>query len=114
MKPTKLFFALAAVVPFCAMCYIVQGCRKAEKEYRLTHRAHDITLMNDVQIAATDSFIVLVSNYFENGFCHTYSISEEKPELCDSYGSIGGGTTDYRQPILTFASGSTFGINDIN
>lgn len=114
MKPTKLFLALAAVVPFCAMCYIVQGCRKAEKEYRLTHRAHDITLMNDVQIAATDSFIVLVSNYFENGFCHTYSISEEKPELCDSYGSIGSGTTDYRQPILTFASGSTFGINDIN
>ena len=71
MKATRLFTTIVAALSLCAVCNLVQGCRKAEKEYRLTHRAHDITLMNDVQIAATDSFIVLVSNYFENGFCHT-------------------------------------------
>ena len=110
----KLFIAFAATVSFCAVCNLVQGCQQAEKEYRLTHRAHDITLMNDVQIAVTDSFIVLVSAFFENGFCRTYSIKGGELELCGSYGSIGGGAAEYRQPVLTFASGSTFGINDIN
>ena len=93
----KLFIAFAATVSFCAVCNLVQGCQQAEKEYRLTHRAHDITLMNDVQIAATDSFIVLVSNYFENGFCHTYSIKGDRLEFCSSYGSIGSGESEYRQ-----------------
>ena len=110
----KLFIAFAATVSFCAVCNLVQGCQQAEKEYRLTHRAHDITLMNDVQIAATDSFIVLASAFFENGFCRTYSTTGDKPELCGSYGSIGEGATEYRQPVLTFASGNIFGINDIN
>ena len=97
MKATRLFTTIVTALSLCAVCNLVQGCRQVEKEYRLTHRAHDITLMNDVQIAATDSFIVLVSNYFENGFCHTYSIKGDRLEFCSSYGSIGSGESEYRQ-----------------
>ena len=114
MNIRKVFFAFTAAVLLCAVCNLVQGCRRAEKEYNLTHRAHNIMMMNDVQIAATDSFIVLVSAFFENGFCRTYSTKGDKLELCGSYGSIGEGATEYRQPVLTFASGNTLGINDIN
>ena len=97
MKATRLFTTIVTALSLCAVCNLVQGCRQVEKEYRLTHRAHDITLMNNVQIAATDSFIVLVSNYFENGFCHTYSIKGDRLEFCSSYGSIGSGESEFRQ-----------------
>ena len=44
MKATRLFTTIVTALSLCAVCNLVQGCRKAEKEYRLTHRAHDCLL----------------------------------------------------------------------
>ena len=106
MKPTKLFLALAVAV-------LLGACGYKENAYWLAYRSHDIKLMDDVQIAVADSFVVLVSAFFEDGVCHTYSIADNL-EFCHAYGRIGSGVDEYRQPVLTFASGNTFGINDIN
>ena len=106
MKPTKQFLALAVAV-------LLGACGNKENAYWLEYTSHDIKLMDDVQIAVADSFVILVSAFFEDDVCHTYSIADNL-EFCHAYGRIGSGVDEFRQPVLTFASGNTFGINDIN
>ena len=116
MKPTKLFLALAVAVtciPIFAGCKPTNGEQMKEKVYSLHHKAYDIRLMDDVQIAVSDSFVVLVSAFFEDGICRTYSITDGMKH-CRAFGRIGDGVDEFRQPVLTYAAGNTFGINDIN
>ena len=108
MKPTKLSISFALVV-----AVLLGACGNKENAYWLEYTSHDIKLMDDVQIAVADSFVILVSAFFEDGVCHTYSIADNL-EFCHAYGRIGSGVDEFRQPVLTFASGNTFGINDIN
>ena len=85
----------------------------AERIFTLKHTLRSMELPSDVQIAVSDSFVVLLSSFFEDGCCRTYSTDGSMKQF-GSFGRIGNGEGEFRQPVLTFADGNMFGVNDIN
>jgi peroxiredoxin len=109
MKQITIFtFAAALLLSACG------GADSAtERVFALKHTLRNAELPSDVQIAISDSFVVLLSAFFEDGCCRTYS-TDGSLEQCGSFGRIGNGEGEFCQPVLTFADGNMFGVNDIN
>ena len=109
MKQITIFtFAAALLLSACG-----GADSGAERVFALKHTLRNAELPSDVQIAISDSFVVLLSAFFEDGCCRTYSTNGSL-EQCGSFGRIGNGEGEFCQPVLTFADGNMFGVNDIN
>lgn len=102
--------------------YLLTGCEfraksnnveNDHKEYRLKHKQHCEIFLAQPQIAVSDSFLILVSHKESNGICQLYSIEKNMEKVC-TYGRIGNGPYEFLQPVLTYASGNSFGLNDVN
>ena len=107
---------------FIGILMIIYGCKpfsnqketiSFKKEYELRYKAYDNELMFAyANIGALDSFLVLVSNQ-PDSFCTAYSIGKGMKETCQ-YGIIGNGPEEFLQPMLTYAFGNVFILNDLN
>lgn len=106
------------------MSLLIVGCTSIDKDnddvmfsktFKLQHIFHDDVLLKDPQIAVSDSFIILATTYKDEqaNVCCVYSTYDGVKHEC-TYGDINSGPKDFRQPVLTFANGNTFGLNDIN
>lgn len=109
MKQITIFtFAAALLLSACG------GADSGEERiFALKHTLRNAELPSDVQIAVSDSFVVLLSAFFDDGCCRTYS-TDGSMKHCGSFGRIGNGEGEFRQPALTFATGNMLGVNDIN
>lgn len=114
----KIYFITAI------MSLLIVGCTSIDKDdndikfskaFKLQHIFHDDVLLKDPQIAVSDSFIILATTYKDeqSSVCYIYSTHNGVKHVC-TYGDINSGPKDFRQPVLTFANGNTFGLNDIN
>lgn len=97
----------------CKLSNMKDGVLESNKIYKLKHTFYKEIIMHNPQIEVVDSFVVLVSVRNGEDVCKVYSIDKKMEEVC-TYGSFGQGPKDFRQPVLTAATGNTFGINEIN
>lgn len=110
-------------ISYLFLVITVLGCSPIEKDffvsfdktYELKHYVHDELIMKDPHLAVSDSFLIIVSAYNdkESKVCNVYSIYDKVKKI-GSYGEIGSGPKEFRQPVLTFAKHNKFGLNDIN
>lgn len=84
-----------------------------EQEYELDYTFLKDIFLNNPQVEVMDSFLILLSHTENEKVCNFFSIEDNYKEI-GNYGKIGNGPYEFKQPILTYANGSTFGINDIN
>lgn len=83
-------------------------------QHELLHIPMEELFLYNPQLAVSDSLLILLSHREEKGVCHIYSLASDTVKKLCNYGKIGSGPGEFLQPVLTFAEGNIFGINDIN
>jgi hypothetical protein len=110
----------AATIIFC-LVILFSGCNNISKKdgigdtsknYSLSYSHKKDLFLSHPQLAMSDSFLVIVSSGLSE-FCTVYDAYNELDEVC-KYGKIGNGPGEFIQPLLTYACGNTFGLNEIN
>ena len=101
---------------------ILSGCTSSNKgveddgieaEYDLKYIKHCDVFMKQPQLQFADSALIAVSYGHNDVVCEFYSVGDNVRRI-GTYGSIGNGPGEFLQPLLTFADGDVFGINDVN
>ena len=107
--------SLMLVVAFITGCQIdkVVDSDGFQSVYSLTHKSHGEVFLRQPQIRVANSALIMVSHLDSETVCRFYSIDNQVEEI-GSFGKIGNGPDEFLQPVLTYADGDEFGINDIN
>lgn len=107
-----LLFALVLVTG-CTSSDIVNGNDGFKAEYNLKYKKHCEVFMKQPQLQLANSLLVVVSFGNSDEVCQFYSVGNNVKRI-GTYGRIGNGPGEFLQPLLTFADGKCFGINDVN
>lgn len=90
-----------------------EGLKNVAKEYNLSASSvQKELLVANVRMAMTDSLLVIVSLQ-QDGICMLYDVYNKMEQVC-TYGHRGNGPGEFVQPLLTYACGNTFGLNEVN
>lgn len=110
-----LFYLMICVIAMTGCNSINKGksAEGFEQEYELKHKQYFELYVQRPQLQVTDSFLILVSHRQSDGICQLYSIDDGMKKVC-TYGRIGNGPQEFLQPVLTYADGNEFGLNDLN
>ena len=109
----RIIYLLVCINFLCACSFNQESNSVKNKIYNLKHKGHCEIYLAQPQLAVTDSFIIIVSPKQSEGICQLYSIENNMEMVC-TYGRIGNGPNDFLQPMLTYTTGNTFGLNDLN
>lgn len=88
------------------------GIKDISKNYNLSFSNKKELLLSCPKLAMSDSLLVIVSSG-QHEICTVYDICNKMDEVC-KYGYIGNGPGEFIQPLLTYAYGNTFGLNEVN
>ena len=114
MKRTYLLILFCSVALFgCKSVKQETGDESYPKNYSLEYQKHCDILSKQPQLQVADSFLIITTHSYTDKVCQFYSIDGGVKEI-GSFGGIGNGPNEFLQPVLTYAEGNTFGINDIN
>ncbi len=107
-----IFFILC--ISFIISCKLKdESSGNSYKEYELKHKQHCEIYLHRPHIQVADSFLIVVSHRQNDGICQLYSIERNMEMVC-TYGKIGNGPKEFLQPVLTYATGNIFALNDLN
>ena len=87
------------------------GIEDISKNYNLSFSYKKELLLSHPRLAMSDSFLVIVSSG-QDEICTVCDVYNEMDEVC-RYGKIGNGPGEFIQPLLTYAYGNTFGLNEV-
>lgn len=103
------------------VCSWMAGCVTADKgdnetncinEFDVTcHIRKEMYMANGRMVTVGDSLLLVVS-HSAPGICTLFRTDENLSEAA-AYGTIGNGPGEFVQPLLTYACGNTFGLNEV-
>lgn len=103
----------------CSICFMVSCSQVVHKDgvdfksqkYELKTSSKRELFIPNGRMAMTDSFLVIAS-FQQPDICKLYALYDHLKEF--NYGKIGNGPFEFIQPLLTYGSGNTFGLNEVN
>lgn len=114
MRINYILYILAVVIVFAGCNHVnrKEGLEDIGKEYTLKSNAQKELFMASGRMAMADSLLVIVSLHADD-ICKLYTVYDKIEEVC-TYGKKGNGPNEFIQPLLTYAYGNMFGLNEVN
>ena len=107
---------------YCSFVLFLASCTSSSKEkvaevnikhYQLKHKFHREIFMRFPRIQIADDYLIVATPHQKDKFVAIYSIEDNMEETA-LYGYLRNGPDEFTQPILTYADGNVFRLNEIN